>query len=113
MFAHNGAKSSFGRSALQRGKKMIDEDTKPQAEPLASDSEASEEGSLNDMLQELRILLQGAQVLTAFLIVLPFNQGFAIFMISRNGFIPQPFSALFPAWYFLVLRRRIIAWHVP
>lgn len=32
--------------------------------------------SLNDMLQELRILLQGAQVLTAFLIVLPFNQGF-------------------------------------
>jgi hypothetical protein len=61
---------------LQRGKKMIDEDTKPQAEPLASDSEASEEGSLNDMLQELRILLQGAQVLTAFLIVLPFNQGF-------------------------------------
>lgn len=31
---------------------------------------------LNDMLQELRILLQGAQVLTAFLIILPFNQGF-------------------------------------
>ncbi|MBN8545213.1 MAG: hypothetical protein J0L60_03680 [Ignavibacteria bacterium] len=28
------------------------------------------------MLQELRILLQGAQVLTAFLIVLPFNQSF-------------------------------------
>lgn len=28
------------------------------------------------MLQELRILLQGAQVLTAFLIILPFNQGF-------------------------------------
>jgi hypothetical protein len=40
---------------------MMDEDTKPQAEPMASDSEASEEGSLNDMLQELRILLQGAQ----------------------------------------------------
>lgn len=55
---------------------MIDEDTKPHAELLASDSEASEEGSLNDMLQELRILLQGAQVLTAFLIVVPFNQGF-------------------------------------
>ena len=42
----------------------------------ASNGEASEEGSLNDMLQELRILLQGAQVLTAFLIILPFNQGF-------------------------------------
>lgn len=52
------------------------ETLKPQAEPLESDSEASEEGSLNDMLQELRILLQGAQVLTAFLIVVPFNQGF-------------------------------------
>ena len=46
------------------------------AEPLPSVGEASEEGSLNDMLQELRILLQGAQVLTAFLIILPFNQGF-------------------------------------
>jgi hypothetical protein len=52
---------------------MIDEDTKHHAEPLANDSEVSEEGSLDDMLQELRILLQGAQVLTAFLIVLPFN----------------------------------------
>jgi Na+(H+)/acetate symporter ActP len=55
---------------------MKDVDTKPKAEPKASDREASEKGSLNDMLQELRILLQGAQVLTAFLIVLPFNQGF-------------------------------------
>jgi hypothetical protein len=55
---------------------MLDEGTKPLTEPQASDSETSEEGSLNDMLQELRILLQGAQVLTAFLIVLPFNQGF-------------------------------------
>ena len=61
---------------MQRSKKMIDKEIKRQAEPLASDSEASEERSLNDMLQELRILLQGAQVLTAFLIVLPFNQGF-------------------------------------
>jgi hypothetical protein len=42
----------------------------------SSDGEASKSGSLDDMLQELRILLQGAQVLTAFLIVLPFNQGF-------------------------------------
>jgi hypothetical protein len=31
---------------------------------------------LGDMLQELRILLQGVQVLTAFLIILPFNEGF-------------------------------------
>ena len=51
---------------------MKDVDTEPQA----SDGVDSEEGSLNDMLQELRILLQGAQVLTAFLIILPFNQSF-------------------------------------
>jgi hypothetical protein len=51
---------------------MKDVDTRSKA----SDGEASESGSLDDMLQELRILLQGAQVLTAFLIVLPFNQGF-------------------------------------
>ncbi|MEI6046003.1 MAG: DUF6328 family protein [Chloroflexota bacterium] len=55
---------------------MLNENTNPPVEPQANVSEASEEGSLNDMLQELRILLQGAQVLTAFLIVLPFNQGF-------------------------------------
>jgi Na+(H+)/acetate symporter ActP len=31
---------------------------------------------MGDLFQELRILLQGAQVLTAFLIILPFNQLF-------------------------------------
>ncbi len=31
---------------------------------------------MSDLLQELRILLQGSQVLTAFLIILPFNQLF-------------------------------------
>jgi hypothetical protein len=31
---------------------------------------------LSDLLEELRILLQGTQVLTAFLIILPFQQGF-------------------------------------
>jgi energy-converting hydrogenase Eha subunit E len=51
---------------------MLEEGTTTQADV----SESSEKGSLNDMLQELRILLQGAQVLTAFLIVLPFNQDF-------------------------------------
>lgn len=33
--------------------------------------------SLSDMHEELRILLPAAQVLTAFLILLPFNQGFS------------------------------------
>jgi hypothetical protein len=51
---------------------MLDEDSSLPT----SVSEASEKGSLNDMLQELRVLLQGAQLLTAFLIVLPFNLDF-------------------------------------
>ncbi len=33
-------------------------------------------GSLTDMLNEMRVLLPGAQTLTAFLIILPFNSGF-------------------------------------
>ena len=41
-----------------------------------SGNEGHDETELDDMLQELRILLQGLQVLTAFLIILPFNGGF-------------------------------------
>lgn len=33
------------------------------------------DGDLTDMLSELRILLPGAQMLTAFLVILPFNGG--------------------------------------
>ena len=33
-------------------------------------------GDLTDFLQELRVLLPGAQILTAFLVILPFNSGF-------------------------------------
>lgn len=36
-----------------------------------------DDSDLSDMLQEMRVLLQGAQVLSAFLIVIPFNTGFA------------------------------------
>jgi hypothetical protein len=36
----------------------------------------AEDPDLGDLLQELRILLQGAQVLSAFLIILPFSEGF-------------------------------------
>ena len=39
--------------------------------------DASDSGDLSDLLSELRILLPGAQMLTAFLIILPFNGGFA------------------------------------
>jgi hypothetical protein len=35
------------------------------------------DGDMSDLLQELRVLLQGVQVLTGFLIVLPFSEGFS------------------------------------
>jgi len=39
-------------------------------------TEAPDTDTLGDLLTELRILLQGAQVLTSFLIILPFNTSF-------------------------------------
>jgi len=48
-----------------------------QAQQTPPDESASQIGSLSDLLQELRVLLQGIQVLTGFLIILPFYQGFA------------------------------------
>jgi hypothetical protein len=35
------------------------------------------DGDFSDMLSEMRILLPGAQMLSAFLIILPFNSGFS------------------------------------
>ena len=42
-------------------------------QPAHSDTD---DPDLNDLLQELRILLQGAQVLSGFLTILPFSEGF-------------------------------------
>ncbi|WP_088889796.1 DUF6328 family protein [Leptolyngbya ohadii] len=36
-----------------------------------------DEKSLNEMLQELRILQQGSQILAGFLVLLPFSEGFS------------------------------------
>lgn len=36
-----------------------------------------DQNSLNEMLQELRVLQQGSQILVGFLILLPFNEGFS------------------------------------
>lgn len=49
----------------------------PQHEALQQAKSETEHGDLSDLLSELRILLPGAQMLTAFLIILPFNGGFA------------------------------------
>ena len=48
--------------------------------PILNDTvspEKEEDGDFSDMLSEMRILLPGAQMLTAFLIILPFNGGFS------------------------------------
>jgi len=43
-----------------------------------------QDGDLSDMLSELRILLPGAQMLTAFLIILPFNGGAREIILSER-----------------------------
>lgn len=48
----------------------------PLPEELAVAPEPHDDGDFSDMLSEQRILLPGAQMLTAFLIILPFNGGF-------------------------------------
>lgn len=54
-----------------------------------------EDGDLSDMLSELRILLPGAQMLTAFLIILPFNGGARqIIQAERYVFLVTFFFAL-------------------
>jgi Family of unknown function (DUF6328) len=40
-------------------------------------SNEHDEKSLNEMLQELRVLQQGSQILAGFLVLLPFSEGFA------------------------------------
>ena len=44
--------------------------------PEEQDCEPGGEGDLTDLLSETRILLPGAQMLSAFLVILPFNTGF-------------------------------------
>ncbi len=56
----------------------------------AAENLEQDDGDLSDLLGELRVLLPGAQTLTAFLIILPFNSGFtriageekAVFLIT-------------------------------
>lgn len=42
-----------------------------------ADAHDPKDDDLSDMLQEMRVLQQGAQVLTAFLVILPFTEAFA------------------------------------
>jgi hypothetical protein len=54
-----------------------------------------EDGDFSDMLSEMRILLPGAQMLSAFLIILPFNTDFAnIVQSEKYVFLATFFFAL-------------------
>lgn len=55
---------------------MKDQEASPHPDDMALGAEHSD-GDLSDLLQELRVLLPGIQTLTAFLIILPFSQGFS------------------------------------
>lgn len=63
--------------------------------PDPVDDAAQEHGDLTDLLGELRVMLPGAQMLTAFLIVLPFNSGFQqIIKAEKVIFLATFFLAL-------------------
>lgn len=56
--------------------------------PVRTDSnapQANEDGDLTDMLSELRVLLPTAQLLSAFLITVPFASGFAAIVSAEKG----------------------------
>ncbi len=57
---------------------------KPDNEPRAEPIDAEDDGDLTDMLSELRVLLPTAQLLSAFLITVPFSPGFAAIAQSEK-----------------------------
>lgn len=64
------------------------------------DDDKDGDGDFSDMLSEMRILLPGAQMLSAFLIILPFNEGF--------GKIVHAEKLLFLATFFLSLTALVL-----
>ena len=57
--------------------------------------EDKREGQLGDLLSELRVMLAGAQMLTAFLILLPFNSNFAqVVQIEKYVFLATFFLSV-------------------
>lgn len=64
------------------------------------DRDNQDDGDFSDMLSEMRILLPGAQMLSAFLIILPFNGGFAQIVRAEK--------LLFLATFFLSLTSLVL-----
>jgi hypothetical protein len=69
-------------------------------ERLEKQSDEQDDGDFSDMLSEMRILLPGAQMLSAFLIILPFNGGFAQIVHTEK--------LLFLATFFLSLTSLVL-----
>lgn len=78
---------------VQRSRHLLSEQRMnpdgPEPNPLNPAHEdvgiAADEGDLTDMLGELRVLLPGAQLLSAFLITVPFSSGFASIVTSEKS----------------------------
>ena len=64
------------------------------------DDDRDDDGDFSDMLSEMRILLPGAQMLSAFLIILPFNEGFSKIVHTEK--------LLFLATFFLSLTALVL-----
>jgi hypothetical protein len=64
------------------------------------DDDKERDGDFSDMLSEMRILLPGAQMLSAFLVILPFNDGF--------GKIVHAEKLLFLATFFFSLTSLVL-----
>lgn len=79
----------------------------PSQEPPTGPS-AHDPGSLDDLLQETRVLLTGAQVLTAFLITVPFSSGFARLVATERGVYGATFLSALAS---LVLFTSVAAYH--
>jgi hypothetical protein len=61
-------------------------DYEQQREPQGPFVESAQQAAdFSDLLQEVRVLMQGAQILTAFLIILPFNTTFTRIQPGEKG----------------------------
>jgi hypothetical protein len=72
-------------SVWSEGAGTMDYEQQPPDAPGSVVESAKQAADFGDLLQELRVLMQGAQILTAFLIILPFNVGFARIGAGEKG----------------------------
>lgn len=71
--------SSDQKDGSSSARNATGEDIEPDVDPQIHD-----DGDLTDMLGELRVLLPTAQLLSAFLITVPFSAGFGVIAVSEK-----------------------------